>query len=517
MATNLVHTPEECTERPPAGDPCIMVIFGAAGDLTKRLLMPAIYNLKCDGLLPEKFAVIGMARKDLTTDSFREKMSTDIREFSTRSTFDEGAWNDFVEHLHYTQGSFDDEGSYSQLADLIGKLDGEYKTGGNILFYMATPPSVFGIISDNLERMGLRSEENGWKRIIVEKPFGTNLSSAIDLNKEILQYWQEHQVFRIDHYMGKETVQNILAFRFANGIFEPLWNRNYVDHIQFCVAETVTVEGRGNYYDKSGVMRDMMQNHMFQMLAYICMEPPSSFASEAIRNEKAKLMEAVRIMTPEDVRNHTVRGQYGPGKKSDGTDNVGYREEPGVNPESSTETFAAAKLHIDNWRWDGVPIYLRSGKALGKKDTEILVEFKKAPEVLFRNTPVTSLPPNQLVFHIQPDQGIQLKFQTKVPGPTMKMQPVNMHFSYGEAFEAARGTGYEIMIYDCMLGDATLFSRTDLVEQAWQIAQPILDVWESEPAQGFPNYPVGSWGPKEAFDLIEKDGRSWLGMSNIAT
>ncbi|MGH7897676.1 MAG: cyclic nucleotide-binding domain-containing protein, partial [Candidatus Binatia bacterium] len=313
----------------------------------------------------------------------------------------------------------------------------------------------------------------------------------------------------------KETVQNILAFRFSNGIFEPLWNKNHIDHVQFMVSELVGVEGRGGYYDKAGVLRDMMQNHMFQMLAYLCMEAPTSFKPNAIRDEKFKVLDAIRIMSPADVKTHTVRGQYGPGKKPDGKPGPGYRDEPDVPKDSRTETFAAMKLHIDNWRWEGVPIYLRSGKGLGKRGTEIIVQFKKAPEVLFRDTPtVSSLAPNLLLFHIQPDQGVELRFHAKTPGPGMSLQKVNMRFDYGESFEASRGTGYEVLIYNCMIGDATLFSRTDLVEAAWRIAQPMIDVWSATPGDEFPNYARGTWGPKAAYELIERDGRKWVEVLN---
>jgi glucose-6-phosphate 1-dehydrogenase len=497
----------------PAGDPCILVIFGASGDLTKRLLMPALYNLACDNLFPKRCAVIGIAMDEFTSEGFREKMSTDIKQFSTRKTFDQKVWDDFVRRLYYTPGKFDDDAAYEKLAKLVAQLDTEYQAGGNILFYMATPPSVFGMISGHLEKAGFKKGQ-GWRRIIVEKPFGTDLPSALKLNKEILAYWQEEQIYRIDHYLGKETVQNLLSFRFSNGIFEPLWNKNHIDHIQFTVAETVGVEGRGGYYDKAGVLRDMIQNHMFQMLAYLMMEPPTSFKPDAIRNEKFKVLDAVRVYTADQVPQFTVRGQYGPGKK-DGKDHVGYRQEPNVDPESRTETFAAIKMFIDNWRWEGVPIYLRSGKALWKRGTEIVVTFKKAPEVIFRDVrEVDHLENNQLIFHIQPDQGIELRFSGKMPGPTMSLQKVNMRFDYKEAFEASRGTGYEVLLYNCMIGDATLFSRTDLVETAWRIAQPLLDHWAATPGKEFPNYEAGTWGPKAAFNLIENDGRKWLDVVN---
>jgi len=497
-------------------EPCVLAIFGASGDLTKRLLMPAFYNLACDGLLPEEFAIVGIAMDEFTTESFRAKMSQDIKQFSTRKEFDAKTWDWLCSRLHYMQGKFDDNAAYARLAELVAKLDQQYQAQGNVLFYMATPPSVFGLISDNLEKAGFKTSSAGWKRIIVEKPFGTDLPSAIALNREILKYWTENQIYRIDHYLGKETVQNIIAFRFSNGMFEPLWNRNFIDHIQFSVAESVGVEGRGGYYDRSGVLRDMMQNHMFQMLAYLCMEPPSSFAPEAVRNEKSKVLEAVRIMDAAGVRAHTVRGQYGPGRGPDGKPVPGYREEPSVPPQSTTETFVAAKLLIDNWRWLGVPIYLRSGKRLWKRGTEIVVQLKNPPDVVFRGTAVESLEPNQLIFHIQPDQGIELRFQAKTPGPEMSLQKVNMRFDYTQAFTSSRAIGYEVLIYSCMNGDATLFSRTDLVETAWRIAQPMLDVWKNDPVE-FPNYPAGSWGPKAAFELIEGDGRKWAEILNRET
>ena len=499
-----------------SAEPCVLVILGASGDLTKRLLLPALYNLACDRLLPEQFAIVGIAMDEFATESFREKMSNEIQQFSTRKDFDTKTWDWLCSRLYYIQGKFDDLAAFGRLAELVSKLDKQYQVRGNVLFYMATPPSVFGLISGNLEKAGFKTSSTGWKRIIVEKPFGNDLPSAIALNREILKYWTEDQIFRIDHYLGKETVQNIIAFRFSNGMFEPLWNRNFIDHIQFSVAEAVGVEGRGAYYDRSGVLRDMLQNHMFQMLAYLCMEPPASFAPEAVRNEKSKVLEAMRIMDASGVRANTVRGQYGPGRSPDGKPAPGYREEPSVPPQSSTETFAAVKLFIDNWRWLGVPIYLRSGKRLWKRGTEIVVQLKSPPDVVFRGTPVESLEPNRLIFHIQPDQGIELRFQAKTPGPEMSLQNVNMRFDYSQAFTASRAIGYEVLIYNCMNGDATLFSRTDLVETAWRIAQPILDVWKNERAD-LPNYAAGTWGPKAAFELIERDGRKWIEILNRET
>jgi len=501
----------------PKGDPCIIVVFGAAGDLTRRLLVPALYNLACDGLLAPHLAIIGVAGEALDTLQFRDRLSTDIRRFTTRNAVDEVAWADLVGRLHYVSGRFEDDATYGRIFELLESLSRQYQTRGNALFYLATPPAAFGLIAQRLAAAGLNVPPRGWRRLIVEKPFGRDLASARELNRTLLAHWNEEQIFRIDHYLGKETVQNLLAFRFSNGLFEPLWNRQQIDHIQFTVAESVGVEGRGAYYDGAGALRDMIQNHMFQMLAYLCMEPPSSFRADAVRNEKAKVLESVRIMRPEDVLRDTVRGQYGPGRKPDGTAVPGYRQEKNVSPESNTETFAALKLHIDNWRWEGVPIYLRSGKSLWKRGTEIAVQFKKAPEVLFREEQgVPHLEHNQLIFHIQPDQGIELRFQAKHPGPLLSLQKVDMRFDYQDAFEASRSTGYEVLLYRCMRGDATLFTRNDLVETAWRIAQPVLDTWAENPPADFPNYEAGSWGPKPAFHLIERDGRKWLEVINRA-
>lgn len=501
----------------PRGDACLLVIFGAAGDLTRRLLVPALYNLSCDGLLAPNFAIVGVAGEELSTAQFRERLTADIRKHTTRHAVDETVWGDFIDRLHYVTGRFEDDATYATVASMVAELGGKAGTGGNVIFYLATPPVVFSLIGGKLAAAGLGADAKGWRRLIVEKPFGRDLQSALELNRSLLAHWREEQIFRIDHYLGKETVQNLLAFRFSNGLFEPLWNRQQIDHIQFTVAESVGVEGRGRYYDHSGVLRDMIQNHMFQMLAYLCMEPPSSLSADAVRNEKAKVLEAVRIMQPEDVLRDTVRGQYGPGRKPDGKAVAGYREEPDVDSASATETFAALKLQIDNWRWEGVPIYLRSGKSLWKRGTEILVQFKKAPAVLFRNAPgIHQLESNQLIFHIQPDQGIELRFQAKRPGPQLSLQKVDMRFDYQEAFEASRSTGYEVLLYHCMRGDATLFTRNDLVEVAWRIAQPILDTWAVTPPEDFPNYTAGSWGPKTAFHLIERDGRKWLEVINRA-
>jgi glucose-6-phosphate 1-dehydrogenase len=494
-------------------EPCVIVIFGASGDLTRRLLVPALYNLHCDGLLNERTAVLGVGRGAMSDDEFRQRMGSDedgLRAFHTRKALDESSANALLSRFHYASAAID-AADFAKLREVVRELGQKYDTGGNVLFYFAMAPKFFGPLCDALYESGFR-EGPGWKRIIVEKPFGTDLQSALDLNRAILAHWDEEQIYRVDHYLGKETVQNLLAFRFSNGMFEPLWNATHIDNIQFNVSEAVDVQGRGGYYDGSGVLRDMMQNHMFQMLAYLCMEPPASFRSDAIRNEKAKLLQSVRVFDAEDVPRHAVRGQYGPSYDDAGhVVKPGYRQEKDVDPASSTETFAALRLFIDNWRWQGVPIYLRSGKALWKRGTEIVVQFKTPPQAMFRGTEVDALEPNRLLFHIQPFQGIQLLFQAKVPGPTLRLQEVDMHFGYGEAFRASRYTGYEVMLHSCTRGDATLFSRGDLVEAAWRIAQPVLDYWQSHPAGGeFPNYMRNSWGPPAASDFIESDGRRWF-------
>jgi glucose-6-phosphate 1-dehydrogenase len=481
--------------------------FGASGDLTKRLLLPAIYNLACDKLLPRTCAIVGVARAELDHDKFREQMSAAIRQFTTRD-FDETVWNDFVRNIYYVKGDFDAPDTYQQLARSLDEVDTTHQTRGNRLFYLAVPPPLFPTIACHLGASELALESKGWARIVIEKPFGHDLESAVALDHQLHEHWSEHQIWRIDHYSGKETVQNILAFRFANGIFEPLWNSRYVDHVQFTVAEKIGVEGRGNYYERSGLLRDMIQNHMLQMLAYIAMETPTSFRADSIRNEKVKVLEAIHPLEHEDVLTHATRGQYS-GGTIDGNIVFGYREEPEVADNSRTETFAALRFYIDNWRWEGVPFYLRSGKRMPVRRTEIAIQFKRAPEVLLRHTPMGRLQANELRLHIQPDQGIELAFEAKIPGPTMRLQTVRMDFEYKDAFPAARGTGYETLLYDCMVNDPTLFSRADLVATAWSIAQPILDVWSSLPPRDFPNYPAGTWGPKDADELMTRDSRRW--------
>ena len=496
----------------PLSEPCVMIIFGASGDLTKRLLVPALYNLACDGLLSDNFAVLGVGRSEITDTQFRESMTgeTDgLPKFHTRKAYDQPQADKLINRFHFQSANIAVE-DFKKLKERVAALDVACGAQGNVLFYFAMAPRFFGPLCDTLHAAGFQ-DGPGWKRIIVEKPFGTDLPSALKLNDEILRHWREDQIFRVDHYLGKETVQNLLAFRFSNGMFEPLWNNQHIDNIQFNVCESVDVQGRGGYYDSSGVLRDMIQNHMFQMLSYLCMEPPGSFEADSIRNEKAKLLESVRVYKPEEVPQYVVRGQYGPSFHENGElHQPGYRQEKDVKPDSGTETFAAIKLHIDNRRWTGVPIYLRSGKALWKRGTEIVVTFKHPPVAVLRGTGIEKLEPNRLIFHIQPKQGIELIFQAKVPGPTLQLQKVDMSFNYGNVFKASRYTGYEVMFYSCMRGDATLFSRGDLVKAAWEIAQPLLDYWQANPpGDSFPNYARNSWGPPAANALVERDGRHW--------
>jgi glucose-6-phosphate 1-dehydrogenase len=489
------------------GDPCVMVIFGASGDLTKRKLIPALYNLAKDNLLSKEFALVGFARNELTSEQFRDEIGKEIGEFAT-TTIDPDLWHWFSRRIYYLPGDFTDPNAYKALNELLEKIDKEHGTRGNYFFYLATAPAFFGPIITQLGEAGLVNEERSWRRVIIEKPFGHDYESAVALNKEIRKVLNEKQIYRIDHYLGKETVQNILVFRFANGIFEPIWNRRYIDHIQITVSETVGVEQRGTYYEKAGTLRDMVPNHIFQLISLTAMEPPVSFDADVVRDEQAKILKALTPMTDEEVLTRTVRGQYGEGLE--GANRVpGYRAEPYVAPGSRTETFVAMKLFIDNWRWADVPFYLRTGKRLPQRATKIVIQFKRAPFVLFRKTAVDKLEPNRLVLHLQPDEGISLSFSAKVPGPVVQIGDVDMNFNYTDYFNATPQTGYERLLYDCMLGDATLFQRSDMVETAWHVVAPILDVWEALPPRRFPNYAAGSWGPPEADDMLTRDHRHW--------
>ena len=490
-------------------EPCAIVIFGATGDLTKRKLLPSLYNLRSNGLLPRDFALVGVVRKPMDDEAFRDIMSAEIREFATRPV-DPQLWAEFRERLHCVSGDLESPETFRKLGERLAELDREHRTGGNALFYLATPPDAFGPLVLRLGESGLiREEGERWRRVIVEKPFGRDLDSARQLNEQITSVLHERQIFRIDHYLGKETVQNILVFRFANGIFEPVWNRRYIDHVQITVAEELGIEGRGAYYDQSGVLRDIVQNHIFQILTLVAMEPPSSLMAEAVRNEKVKVLEAIRPMQPEEILAATVRGQYGEGTVG-GRRVSAYRQERGVATGSKTETYAALRLHVENWRWAGVPFYLRSGKRLARRETLVSIVFKTPPLMLFRDAGVESIERNRLEMRIQPDEGIALRMKAKIPGQAIRLADVDLRFGYQDFGPQMAATGYERLLYDCMVGDATLFHRWDNVEAAWRIATPVLDIWTSLPARDFPNYAPGTWGPAAADELLGKDGRRWV-------
>jgi glucose-6-phosphate 1-dehydrogenase len=498
--------PEAGRSGAPAG-PCALVIFGAAGDLTKRKLVPALYNLALQKLLPRDFALVGFARGDLDHAGFRAKLRGDLQQLGT-SGFDPGVWDALESRLYYVRGDFGDPQAFARLKEQLAVCQREHGTRGNALFYLSTAPEFFGAVAAQLDAAGLVDEAGGWRRVVVEKPFGRDLDSARALNRELLGHLDERQVYRIDHYLGKETVQNILVFRFANGIFEPIWNRRYIDHVQITVAETLGVEKRGGYYDAAGALRDMVPNHIFQLISLVAMEPPISFQADAVRDEQSKALRAIQPFAPEEVLTRTVRGQYGAGKA--GSRSLpDYREEGGVDRRSATETFVAMKLAIDNWRWTGVPFYLRVGKAMASRSTEIAIHFKRPPFVLFRDTNVEQLTPNELVLAIQPREGISFRFGAKIPGATLRLGNVEMDFDYAERFGSIPATGYERLLYDAMLGDQTLFQRADMVEASWSVVTPVLDVWRALPPRSFPNYAAGSWGPLEAEQLLERDGRAW--------
>ncbi len=488
-------------------DACAMVIFGAAGDLTRRKLVPSLNNLVRNGLLSPRFAVIGTAIDQLTDEAFRERAREGVREFGGGL---HPAVNPQLEELSYVQGAFDDPATYQRLREHLDKVCQRRDTGGNTLFYLATPPQFFGTIATQLAAAKLvhAPGDSSWTRLIVEKPFGRDLESAQELNRQLLTVFDESQIYRIDHYLGKETVQNILLFRFINSIFEPIWNRRYIDHVQITVAESIGIEGRGGYFETAGVLRDIMQNHMFQLLCLVAMEPPISFAGEEVRNEKVKVLHAIRPMEPEEILQRTVRGQYGPGVVN-GQSVPGYRQEPAVAPNSTVETYAALKLFVENWRWADVPFYLRAGKRLAARDTEIVIQFRRAPLILLRD--LGDQPqPNRLTIHVQPDERITLRFGAKTPGPRIRLAPVEMEFAYQDLEGDNPSTGYETLLYDCMVGDSMLFHRADMVEAAWRVATPILDVWHALPPRDFPNYFAGTWGPKGADDLIAADRRTWV-------
>jgi glucose-6-phosphate 1-dehydrogenase len=478
-------------------DSCVLVIFGASGDLTRRKLLPAIYNLAESGHLPAKFAIIGVARPPIREDAYRAQMREQVRG-AEGEPLEPEKWRRIEQHLHYLSGEFHDPQLFERLKELLGRLQSADGIAPNCLYYFAIPPDLFGDLATRLGEAGLTDESQGWRRVIIEKPFGYDLESARALNAKLSRALRESQIYRIDHYLGKETVQNILAFRFANGIFEPIWNRRYVDSVQMTVAEEVGVETRGAYYDKAGAVRDIVQNHMFQVLTLVGMEPPISFRAEDVRDEKVKVLHAMMPLTEVDVHRVTVRAQYD-----------GYTAEPNVAPESRTETYAAMRVFVDNWRWAGVPFYLRTGKRLAHRVTEIAVQFKRAPFTLFRETPIECLEPNVLLIRIQPEEGISLSFHAKEPGPFDRLGTVRMDFNYAEYFKSEPSTGYETLLYDAMIGDQTLFHRMDIVEAGWQVVDPILRAWQADVTSRIPTYEPESRGPAEADLLMDRDNRAW--------
>ena len=483
-----------------AASPCGIVIFGASGDLTKRLLMPSLANMARSGILPEKFALIGVGRSPLGDDAFRAHL---------RGEGDAADADGLLQRATYVAGDPADPATMSALAAAMAAADRREGLPGAWLFYLATPPDAVLTIARSLGAAGLLADSRaGWRRLIVEKPFGTDLGSALTLNRRLLEVMREDQIFRIDHYLGKETVQNILVFRFANGMFEPIWNRDHIEHIQITVAETVGVETRASYYDRSGALRDMVPNHLFQLLALVAMEPPNTFAAEAVRTEKVKVLEAVQPLSPTKIARDVVRGQYRPGPVG-GKAYRSYRDEDGVAERSATETYVAMKLKIDTWRWAEMPFYLRTGKALAARRTEIAVQFRQAPYAMFRDTPVEALTPNFMVLAIQPDEGISLRFSAKIPGPSVKMKGAEMNFKYTDLFDVPHTTGYETLLYDCMNGDATLFQRADFVEAGWRVVDPVLAAWKAAGDRNLAPYAAGSQGPDAADALMMRDRRRW--------
>ena len=485
-------------------DPCVVVIFGASGDLTKRKLLPALFHLEQQNLLPKDFAVVGVARRDLSA-TFAPDMQDGILKGGGVDAGD-SKLKPFMDRVKYFATNFDDDEGFEKLKAFLAELDGQFGTKGNRLFYLAVAPEYFADIAQRLAKHGMtQAGKDQWVNVIIEKPFGVDLQSARKLNDEINAVLGENQIFRIDHYLGKETVQNILVFRFANGIFEPVWNRNFIDHVEITAAESIGIEGRGPFYETAGALRDVLQNHVMEVLSFVAMEPPDNFESAAVRTEKLKVWKAIEPIPVED----TARGQYAAGTV-DGQKVIGYRQEDRVHPESTTETFAAMKLNIENWRWAGVPFYIRAGKRLAKRVTEVTVTFKQPPLHLFKlNKADSQVCPNVLKMRIQPDEGITLIFGAKIPGPTTNVKAVEMHFSYADAFGKSSANGYERLLLDAMLGDGTLFAEREGVEATWALMTPILEAWKANPPKDFPNYEAGSMGPQSADELLKHDGRNW--------
>lgn len=492
-------------ERP--APPSAIAIFGANGDLTRRMLMPALYRLAYEKLLPAEFAVLGISRTAMADEQFRGRMRESVSRFLKDSPFDEEIWDEFAKGLFYVDGDVHDPALYERLKAKLDEVEETRRSRGNVLFYLSIQPSQYAPTASALGAAGLnRTEREGvWRRIIVEKPFGRDLASAIDLNDALQGVFPENEIYRIDHYLGKETVQNILAFRFGNGIFEPLWNRRYVSHVQITAAESIGVEGRGAYYQEAGALRDMIQNHLLQVMATIAMEPPSAYESRAVRDERSKLLRAIKILRPAEVNCFAVKGQYGPGTIG-GEAVPGFRQEPGVDPEAQTDTYAALRLEIENWRWAGVPFYIRSGKRMPKRVTDVAIQFNCAPLSMFGEG--TQRFPNMLVLRIQPEEGISLRFSSKTPGQGMNLRPVTMDFNYNTSFETRSPAAYETLLLDALQGDSTLYTRQDMVEASWRVVEPVLNVWDGI-KYSLPNYEAGSWGPKASDDMLARHGHQW--------
>ncbi len=488
---------------------CAIVVFGGSGDLTKRKIIPALFNAAKEGHLPENFTIIGCGRPAMSQDEYRKVIDEALRNFAKAGEGDLEFLKKFMNNVFFIGGGFDEDRVYTELESLLQSNCQSRGCTDNRIYYLSTPPSAFPVIINKLGEHNMSRVKGNeyWRRIIIEKPFGRDLESARSLNQVVGNAFEEWQVYRIDHYLGKETVQNVMAFRFANGIFEPLWNRNYIDHIQITAAESLGVEDRGGYYEESGALRDMIQNHVLQVLALVAMEPPTTFDANAVRDERLKVMRAIRPVKPEEVDNYFIRGQYDAGVIHNETV-AGYRQESKVDPQSNTETFVAAKFLIDNWRWAGVPFYIRTGKRLPRRDSEIAIFFKRTPHLMFTHSSEDEVAPNVLVLQIQPDESITMSFEAKVPGPTMKLKSVDMHFAYNEVFNVEIAEAYQRLILDCHRGDATLFMRKDMVEVAWWLVMPVLNHWKNNKGK-FPNYPAGTWGPLESELLLTKDGRRW--------